>query len=167
MIRAATYDDFDTILDMCEVFWGHTQFTEPFERDHTEKMVQMAYDHGLLIVADDDGLYGFMAAIKSPLLGSTKAWTATELAWWVNPEKRGKLAGVRLVEHLERLCINGEVKYFNLAYMQTSMPDTVKKLYEKMGYELQETVYTKVLYGSDNNDDTSRNGGGVSSTRRE
>jgi len=150
MIRLATYDDFDTILDMCEVFWGHTQFTEPFERDHTEKMVQMSYDHGLLIVADDDGVYGFMAAIKSPLLGSTRAWTATELAWWVNPEKRGKLAGVRLVQHLERLCVNSDVKYLNLAYMQSSMPGTVKKLYEKMGYELQETVYTKVLHGSNN-----------------
>lgn len=148
MIREATPEDFPAILDMCETFWAHTQFDEPFERDHTLKMVQMAYDHELLIVVDDGGVCGFMAAIKSYLLGSTQAKTATELAWWVNPEKRGKMYGVGLVSTLERLCKQQEVKYLNLAYMQTSMPETVRKLYEHLGYELQETVYTKVLYGS-------------------
>lgn len=148
MIREATPDDFPVILDMCEEFWGHTQFSEPFERAHVIKMIEMSYDHELLIVVDDGGIQGFMAAIKSMLLGSSHAWTATELAFWVNPEKRGKMYGVGLVSTLERLCKQQEVKYLNLAYMQTSMPDTVRKLYEHLGYELQETVYTKVLYGS-------------------
>jgi len=162
MIRLATYDDFDAILDMCEEFWGHTQFEEPFERDHAEKMVQLSFDQGLLLVADDGGVFGVIFAIKSPLIGSTKAWTATEIAWWVNPKKRGKLAGVQLIAHLERLCIEQEVRYLNLAYMQSSMPDTVRKLYEKLGYKLQETLYTKVLYGFDNSGNYS---GGSGPTR--
>lgn len=156
MIREATPEDFDYILDMCEIFWDHTQFRESFDREHTRNMVQLSYDHGLLIVADDDGVCGFMAAIKSPLLGSSMAWMATELAWWVNPDKRGKMYGVGLVSTLERLCKQQEVKYLNLAYMQTSMPETVRKLYEHLGYELQETVYTKVLYGSSDDGGGSR-----------
>ena len=162
MIREADPQDFEAILDMCEIFWTHTQSTEPFERDHVIKMIEMSYDHELLIVVDDGGVCGFMAAIKSYLLGSTKAKTATELAWWVNPEKRGKMYGVGLVSTLERLCIEQEVKYLNLAYMQTSMPEQVRKLYEHLGYELQETLYTKVLYGSS---DGQCNSGRVSYTR--
>ena len=150
MIREANPEDFESILDMCAVFWNHTQFDEPFDREHTRKMVQMSWDHELLIVVDDNGIHGFMAAIKSPLLGSSKAWMATELAWWVNPEKRGKMYGVGLVSTLERLCIEQEVKYLSLAYMQTSMPEKIRKMYELFGYELQETLYTKVLYGGSN-----------------
>lgn len=163
MIREATPKDFDAILDMCEVFWGYTQFSESFNRQHTKQMVEMSWDHELLIVVDDGGVCGFMAAIKSPLLGSPDAWMATELAWWVNPEKRGKMYGVELISTLERLCIEQEVKYLNLAYMQTSMPDRVQKMYEHLGYELQETLYTKVLYGGDNNGCGSRR---LSTSRR-
>ena len=146
MIREATESDFDAILDMCAVFWVDTQFTEPFDRDHTRKMVQMSLDHGLLIVAtDSDQIIGFMAAIKSPLLGSQAAWMATELAWYVTPENRGKMAGVDMVLLLERLCKLQEVKYLNMAFMETSMPEKVKSMYQKLGYQLQETIYTKVL----------------------
>jgi len=150
LIREAEIQDFEAILDMCETFWKHTQFDEPFERDHTRKMVQMSYDHGLLLVADNDGIEGFIAAVAAPLLGSSSAIAATELAWWVNPEKRGNMSGVKLLTSLERLCIKRNVKYLNLAYMQSSMPEQVRSMYERMGYKLQETLYTKVINGSNN-----------------
>ena len=151
VIRQATLNDFDAILDMCEEFWSHTQFTEPFEREHCAVMVQMSYDHGLLAVYDSQGPQGFIAAVKSPLLGSAYAITATELAWWVNPPFRGTMAGIKLVNELERLSKLQDVKYLNMAFMETSMPQAVRTLYEKLGYTLQETVFTKVLnHGSSN-----------------
>ena len=158
MIRLATPSDFPSILDMSETFWQFTQFDEPFDRDHALGMAQMAYDHGLLIVVDDGQICGFMAAIKSPLLGSSSAWMATELAFWINPEKRGKLLGIELVKFLERLCIKQEVKYLSLAYMETSMPEKVRVMYEKLGYTLQETLYTKVLING-SSDNSGRSGG--------
>lgn len=149
MIRLATVDDFDPVLDMSAEFWRHTQFSEPFDRDHTEKMVSLSHDHGLLVVADDGAVYGFIAAIKSFLLASPHAQMATELAWWVNPVNRGKMTGVRLIRTLERLCIEQDVKYLNMAYMETSMPERIARMYESLGYKRQESLYTKVLYGSD------------------
>lgn len=161
MIRLAKIEDFDAILDMSAEFWCHTQFSEPFDREHTLNMVKMSYDHGLLVVVDDNGVCGFLAAIKSPLLGSSRAWMATELAWYVKPENRGKLVGVELVKLFERLCVSQEVKYVNMAFMETSMPERVRRLYEIMGYKLQETVYTKVLTNGGNHGD-SNNGSGNS-----
>ena len=151
MIREARRSDFDAILDMAESFWGHTQFDEPFDRDHTEVMVKMSYDNDLLCVSEDkSGITGFIAAVKSPLIGSPRALMATELAWYVKPENRGTMHGVQLIKLLESLCIEQEVKYLSMAFMETSMPAKIKKLYESLGYVLQETVYTKVLHGSNN-----------------
>lgn len=151
-VREAVEQDFDSILDMSEEFWQHTQFKDfAFDRDHTRKMVQMSYDHGLLAVAEIDGdIVGFIAAIKAFMLASTEAMTATDLAWWVNPESRGSNLGIKLIKKLESLAIREDVATLNLAFMETSMPKQVEKMYLNLGYVLAETVYTKVLNGNYN-----------------
>jgi len=146
MIRVAILDDFEEILDLCEDFWEHTQFEEPFERSHTVNMVDMSYDHGLLAVLEIDGkVEGFAAGIKAPLMGNSSVLAGTELAWWVNPEKRSGGNGIKLLKFIEDLAKTQNVKYWNMVSMQSSMPDQVNRMYEKMGYKLEETTYTKVL----------------------
>jgi hypothetical protein len=159
MIRSATLEDFPAIIEMVREFWKHTQFTEDFDADHTHDMLMLSYDHGLLAVCDDGEVYGFISAIKSYLVCSRQAMNATELGWWVNPEKRGKMDGVGLIRFLESLCISQDVKYLSMAFMETSMPARIARLYESLGYALQETLYTKVLHGSSNSRcNSSRNG---------
>jgi len=153
MIRTATPDDFDQILDMASRFWLETQFTEPFERDHTVNMVQMAYDHGLLAVVEIEGqCVGFCAGIKSFILGSTKALCATELAWWLNHEHRSGKNGVALLLFMEGLVKEQGIKYWTMVSMQSSMPEVVGRMYEKLGYVHSETCYTKVFDYGGNND---------------
>lgn len=163
MIRAATERDFEQILEMSAKFWIETQFTEPFEPDHTLKMVEMAYDHGLLAVVDIDGLcVGFCAGVKSFILGSTKAMCATELAWWLNPEYRGGKNGVALLQFMEGLVKEQGIKYWTMVSMESSMPEQVGRMYEKLGYVRSETCYTKVFeYGSDNSSSCGGRGGGL------
>lgn len=161
MIRPATPDDFDAILDMSAEFWLHTQFTEPFERDHTLKMVEMAYDHGLLAVVDIDRLLvGFCAGVKSYILGSTKALGATELAWWLNPDHRGGKNGVALLLFMEELVKEQGIKYWTMITMQSSMPEEVGRMYERLGYVRSETSYTKVFEHGGNHSGSSCSGGG-------
>lgn len=146
MIRRATEADFESILDMSARFWLETQFTEPFERAHTLNMVEMAYDHELLAVVDINGeCVGFCAAIKAYTMGSTKALCATELAWWLNPEHRRGKNGIALLLFMEELVKEQGVKYWTMISMQSSMPEEVGRMYERMGYVHSETSYTKVL----------------------
>ena len=161
MIREATPDDFDAILDMSAKFWLKTQFSEPFEADHTLNMVKMAYDHGLLAVVENEGVcVGFCAAVKSFILGSTKAVGATELAWWLNPECRGGKNGVALLLFMEKLVKEQGIKYWTMVSMESSMPEQVGRMYEKLGYVRSETCYTKVFYhgSSHNNGGRGRSG---------
>jgi len=158
MIRCATEEDFEQILDMSAEFWKSTQFIEPFERDHTINMIEMAYDHGLLAVVEiDNKCVGFCAAVKSFILGSTKAMCATELAYYIYPEHRGGKNGVALLQFMEKLVKEQNIKYWTMATMESSMPIAVGKMYEKMGYVRSETCYTKVFSnGSDNSSSSSR-----------
>lgn len=152
MIRSATKEDFAEILDMSALFWLDTQFDEPFERDHTVNMVQMAFDHGLLAVVEiDSKCVGFCAGVKSPILGNSKVWCATELAYWLNPEHRKGKNGIALLQFMEGLVQEQGIKYWTMISMQSSMPEEVGKMYERMGYVHSETCYTKVFhYGGDN-----------------
>jgi hypothetical protein len=146
MIRKATPEDFDKILDMSAEFWLHTQFTEPFERDHTLIMVEMAYDHGLLAVVEiDNQCVGFCAGVKSYILGSSQAMCATELAWWINKEFRRHKNGIALLHFMEGLVKEQNIKYWTMVTMQSSMPEQVAEMYESEGYVRSETGYTKVF----------------------
>lgn len=145
MIREATTEDFDDILSMCDSFWQETMYSEDFDREHTKTMVQMAYDHGLLAVIDDGGVIGFVAGIRSYLMGSREAITGTELAWWVNPEHRKGRCGINLMLFIEDLARKQGVKYWNMISMESSAPEVANKIYQRLGYSRSETSYTKVL----------------------
>lgn len=136
---------------MSAEFWKSTGYSEDFEPEHTLNMVKMAFDHELLAVVDIGGVVGFCAAIKSYTLGSTQALTAVELAWWLNPEHRKGKSGIALLLFMEELVKEQKIKYWTMVSMQSSMPEVVGKMYERMGYVHSETSYTKVFhYGSDN-----------------
>jgi len=163
MIRKAGEQDFSQILDMSALFWLDTQFEEPFERDHTANMVQMAHDHGLLAVVEiDNQCVGFCAGIKSPILGNSQTWCATELAWYVYPEHRKGKNGIALLQFMEGLVKEQGIKYWTMITMQTSMPEEVGRMYQRMGYRHSETCYTKVFdYGSSDIGSSGRRCGGL------
>jgi N-acetylglutamate synthase-like GNAT family acetyltransferase len=143
MIRKADCSDFDAILDLSEEFWESTIYIEKFDRDHTRAMVEIAYECGLLAVIDLDGVVGFCAAVKAPILGSPLALGATELAWYVKPAYRGGRKGIELMKFMEQLASEEGVKYFTMVAMNSSME--VGSIYERLGYKKSETSYTKVL----------------------
>lgn len=146
MIRQANISDFDSILDLSEEFWKHTQFDEPFERDHTLLMVSQAFDHGLLAVLEiDEKIVGFVAGVKSFLLGSTQALCGTELAWWVDSKHRQGKNGVGLLLFIEKLAKEQGLKYWSMLSMESCNPEYANSIYDKMGYMKTETNYTKVL----------------------
>ena len=164
MIRLANENDFESILDMSAKFWLETIYEEPFERDHTLEMVELSFNHGLLAVCEIDGNnVGFCAAIKSFILGSSKAMSAIEAGWWLNPERRKGKNGIALLRFMEELVKEQRIKYWTMISMQSSMPEIVGRMYESEGYVRSETSYTKVFhYGSSN---TGASGSGSGSLR--
>lgn len=146
MIREATEEDFEIILDMSEEFWKSTLFNSELDRDHTIKMVEMSFDMGLLAVAEYDGkVVGFCSAISSPSMGDPNIKVGTELAWWINPEHRKGRRGIELMFFMERLAEEQGVEVWSMASMESSNPEAANKIYERFGYKKSETMFTKIL----------------------
>lgn len=145
MIRSATIDDIDQILVMSAHFWEQTIYEEPFVYEDTRIMVEVSLDHGLLAVADLDGVVGFVAGVKAPLLGNHTVLTGTELAWWLEPEHRKGRLGIDLMLYIEKLAKMQGIKYWNMVSMESSSPEIANKIYGKLGYSKTETSHTKVI----------------------
>lgn len=146
MIRAGTRDDLLAIVEMAEEFWQHTAFDEPCDPATVWAMAENCIASDMMAVLDIGGeVVGFACGVVGPLLGNSAVLTGTELAWWVSPAHRSGRNGIALLKKIEQLARVQGVKYWNMVYMESSMPEEVRGIYERLGYRRAETVYTREL----------------------
>ena len=146
MVRAGLQSDINAIVEMSDEFWAQTIYEEPAIADDVALMAKHCIDSKLMSVLQIGGqVVGFACAVAGPLLANHSVKTATEIAWWVNPDHRSGRNGISLLKHIERLAKEAGVKYFNMAYMESSMPEQIRSIYEKIGYRQTEIIYTKVI----------------------
>lgn len=146
MIRNGEEKDLNQIVEMAREFWKHTIYNEEYCPDTVYAMASLSLEQNLITVLEIDGVVkGFACAVKGSLLGNAAISTGTELAWWVDPDCRKNKDGIGLLEYLETLAKNADIKHWNMVYMESSMPAIVKEIYKKMGYRKAEVIYTKVL----------------------
>ena len=148
MIRDAIKADFPAIELHAARFWQETGFDEPYQAGSALFYMDIAFDQGLLLVAEHGGeVVGFAAGALSPLMGNNDYLSGSELAWWIEPEHRGGRLGIQLMKELESAARTAGCDFWNMIYMQSCMPEAIEKMYQKMGYVLKETTYGKRLYG--------------------
>ena len=147
MIRAGTDADIPAIIRMAEDFWQHTQFKdEEYQCEMVAGMAQACIDQDLMCVYESGGeVHGFACGIAGPLMANADVMSGSEMAWYVDPSHRSGRAGIGLLKKLESMAKDAGCKYWTMIFMQSSMPDAVENMYVKMGYNLQETSYTKVI----------------------
>ena len=146
MIRLGETEDIPSIIRMSKDFWQHTIYDEPFCDESVKNMAQMCIEQGLMAVLEISGnIVGFACGIKGGLLANSNVTTGTEIAWWVDEEHRGGKNGISLLIALEGMARHQGIKYWNMLFMQSSMPSVIESIYKKMGYIRTEVSYTKVL----------------------
>ena len=147
MIRDCEEKDIPALIAMSKTFWQHTLYKdEEFQEEAVERMIEATMKDNLCIVYDVEGTaQGFVCGLKGYLLANFDIQIGTELAWWVNENHRNSTAGLKLLKAIEKRAKNIGIKYWNMAYMQSSMPESVKKIYESMGYKKNESLYSRKL----------------------
>ena len=146
MVRQGEARDLQDIVRMAREFWKHTIFDEEYDPYMVEAMAQNCMDQGLMAVLDiDDSVRGFACGVAGPLMASAEVLSGTEVAWWVDPEHRSGKNGIQLLIELEKMAKNQGVKYWSMIFMESSMPDKIEGIYQKMGYNKSETSYTTVI----------------------
>ena len=147
MIRPATPWDGPAIESMLERYKNSSplEFHKKTSIDFARKILaQIWAGAGVAFVAEDSsGIHGMIIAIKNRNIWDPEIITINELAYWVNPERRGTSSGYRLlkayVDHCKALKETGEIEYYTVSKMSTS-PDLD---YGRFGFNKLEEMWSQ------------------------
>lgn len=139
MLRIATLDDVDAIEKMAAMFVQATGYSKyAHGKDITNLIVHLITDKdSIVLVYEEDGMIaGTLGKFPfGPYI------VASEIAWWVNPNKRKSTLGTELLDAFEYWAKTIGADMIHMV----SLDDSVGKVYEKKGYTLFERAYMKEL----------------------
>lgn len=141
-MKIATIEDFDEIKDMAMKFMSIVGYTEFMSEEFVSKLIHniLTGQQNEMIILLKSGV-GMLAGMRSPFVFGPHN-IASEIAWWVNEDKRGNGESVELIEAFEYWAKN--IAGCTMITL-TSLDDSVGKFYEKKGYKLYERAYMKAL----------------------
>lgn len=96
----------------------------------------------LLASLRDDKIIGVLGGLCFPCM-LTGELEMVEAFWWVKPPYRGGPTGVKLLKAFEKLSKDLGAKRIKMIYMCHLNPDTMKDIYNRMGYREIEIGYMK------------------------
>lgn len=144
-VREATEDDILSLLFLAKEFHNETPKHYDWEPKKVESRIKWLIEdpNGCVLVLESDGeIKGAILFMVSESLFSSKL-TATELAWFVSKDFRGKASSLKLVKEYERMCKEAGVT----TLLMSDIPgiQDLGKLYNRLGYSKIETAYLKEL----------------------
>lgn len=141
-MKIATHEDFEEIKSMSMEFLTHTGYTEYSNEETISNLINnlLSGKQNEMIILLEPGA-GMLVGMSSPFVFGPH-FIASEIAWWVNPDKRDTGIGNELIQAFEYWAKN--IAGCTLITL-TSLDDSVGKFYEKKGYKLHERAYMKEL----------------------
>lgn len=143
MIRQLTADEVPLTLEGAHEFYTASKMPGVFNDDVYIKTWSsiIASNRGtILIDVEGDKIIGAIAGVLSPNM-FTGDMMAIECFWFVFPEHRGH--GIRLLKAYEYWAASRDVKLVCMVHLKGLQPESLKALYERMGYHEIETNYLK------------------------
>lgn len=143
-IRHAGRDDAEAVLRMVKSFYSVSGYEKhiPLDDETCMGLINLSIDLGLCSVADNGQVVGFVMGITAPAIMNKNYLIGCELAWWVDPEYRGKV-GTRLLKHIENSAQEMGLKMWSMVALESQNPEMVEKIYLNSGYEKTEMTYTR------------------------
>ena len=136
MIRQATKYDKIQLQEMMRMFRDESPIQQYKDIDNPEYFNSLVDSiiagRGVIFIEDN---VGFIMGIISPVVWCDKTYAMYELAWYVKPQYRMGMVGVRLLKsylnYAKQLKEEGRIKLFTITKMITS-PDFD---YSKLGFK--------------------------------
>lgn len=150
MIRELHTDDLPALADLMERFHAEASLPGEFDRGYLADYIAALLAGGLpavLIGAFTDGAKRPAGAIGGVLTPSMYAreQVASEIFWYVAPEARRGMAGLRLIEAFERWARKQGAASVVMMHLDSPQAGKLDKLYTRRGYRKLETNYHRRL----------------------
>lgn len=141
-MRIATLDDVPEITEMALKFLEVSGYKDFGDKDTIVNLIlgiiNSSPSEKIILVQPS---VGFISGVATPFLFG-KCSLATEIAWWVNEDKRGSGEGLKLLGAFEYWAQHiADCKLISMS----SLNKEVEKYYKKNGYKLYERAYMKIL----------------------
>jgi N-acetylglutamate synthase-like GNAT family acetyltransferase len=136
VIRQATKYDRTQLQEMIRMFRDESpiqQYKDIDNPDYFNSLVDsIIAGRGVIFIEDN---VGFIMGIISPVVWCDKTYAMYELAWYVKPQYRMGMVGVRLlkayIEYAKQLKEQGRIKLFTI----TKMVSSPNFDYSKLGFK--------------------------------
>lgn len=141
MIRHAVPSDKPALIGLAAHFHAAAPQLAalPFSPLAAVRTAHAAMQGGLVLVLDLDGIKGALVALLQPLPFSD-AVAAREVAFWIEPEHRGRW-GRRMIEQYEAWAASKGVALVGLACLD----ERTESAFGRLGYASCETMMTKAI----------------------
>jgi GNAT superfamily N-acetyltransferase len=96
----------------------------------------------ILALKEDNNFIGAIGLVVTPSL-EDGVMTCMEAFWYVDENHRGQ--GLKLLIKGQKVAKEMGAKRMVMMFLENSMPEKVKNVYERMGYNLIQTSYFKEL----------------------
>jgi GNAT superfamily N-acetyltransferase len=150
IVRRAEPRDLPDFDRMGRAFVAYTPMGDYVEYDHEGFTAFITAgsrrDDMVFLVAEHDGsVIGCAAAVAFPFFCAPGHVVAQEMFWWVDPEKRGGMAAIRLLHALEDWAREVGANSVNMIHLHNESQDRIKKMFTRCNYSPLEYTYTKRL----------------------
>lgn len=146
LIRHLKKEELPQVEKIGRDFFNAAKRPGEYSQPHFEGLWRGLFDAGmaLFLVAEQDGdikaVFGAMV-VEDPYSGDK---VAVEQFWYCDPAARGSV-GIRLFNQFEVECAKRGVKRILMAHLHNLTPEPLRKLYERRGYKVIETIYEKTM----------------------
>lgn len=150
LIRKATIKDIEHLQKMGQDFFKASGFESMFVYD--EPTCRLTLEH---LIQDDSGtIYvmdngkkpvGMVGALLYPFYMNQNVLQAQELFWWINPENRKGLSGVKLLQGVENWAKEKGAVAFNMMCLEHLEPEKIERLLTVKGYNKTERHFMRIL----------------------
>ncbi len=147
MIRLLNPDEVSLCIEGGKSFFDEGNMPGGFDPDHFAKAWGSIIQTGRgSIIGSFEGetIAGALGAILCPNLFNRRQF-AVESFWYVLPEFRNSLHGIRLLREYERWARDKGLDDAFMIHLENLQPERLKGIYERFGYSLIETNYHKRL----------------------
>lgn len=145
--RLATKEDVREVVSMGVEFYQESYGkTIPLRLEDMVVAFNRMIDNGYIYVCINElnEFIGGIGFIISPYMYNSYHKVATELFWWVTPTERNSPVGLRLMKKGEACAADAGCTLICMSLLSSS-PQSVGKIYEKLGYVFSEGTYMKEL----------------------
>ncbi len=145
MIRRACVEDISAILVLARKFFEVAGYQAmEFDLDTCAERLIHGIEGNLCFVAESNHqVVGFVLGAVCPSIFNKNIKMGVELAWWIDPQYRNGVLGVKLLKAIEKEARNQGVSTWSMICLEALEPDKVESIYQRLGYERAERTFVR------------------------